>query len=143
MAYSKKNIEEKFNEICKLIAQEGMSLRSVLLSSDMPAAITFYKWLDKDENKAKQYTRACENRADYFADEILEISDEQNADTYVDDTGRVVTDGSVIQRSRLKVDTRKWLMSKMQPKKYGDKLDMSVNIDKIKPIETIRKSDKK
>lgn len=63
-------------------------------------------------------------RAESMADEIIEIADENNADVYVDDNGVARIDGNAVQRSRLKVEARKWLISKMNPKKYGDKIDI-------------------
>ena len=131
MAYKPDEIESIFKEICRQISEDGMSLRSVLKPSDMPDAVTFYKWLDDDAEKIKQYARACNARTDYFADEILGISDERNADAWVSDTGETKIDGMAIQRSKLMVDTRKWLMSKMNPKKYGDKVDITSKGGKI------------
>ncbi len=132
--YSKKQIEKNFNEICRLISEEGLSQRKALERNGKPNKETFYKWLDSDEKKIEQYARAREERADWFADDILEIADEQNADGYVDDEGRAIIDGTAIQRSKLKVDTRKRLMSKMQPRKYGDK-NTTVLEGGEKPIE--------
>ena len=121
MAYSEKQRTEIVNTICKEI-EEGRSLRSVLKDKGMPDSHTFFDWIDNDQKKLLQYARAMELRSDYFADEIIEISDTQNADGYLEpETGRVVIDGQAIQRSKLMVDTRKWLMARMAPKKYGDK----------------------
>jgi len=74
----------------------------------------------------EQYASAHIARADTFADEILQIADDGSNDTYQTDDGEV-TNHDVIARSRLRVDARKWLASKMAPKKYGDKLDVVVN----------------
>jgi hypothetical protein len=71
------------------------------------------------------YARARDLGADAIADEILEISDDRSND-WMD---RSLPDGSVkrepdhehINRSRLRVDTRKWLLAKMAPKRYGDR----------------------
>ena len=54
-------------------------------------------------------------------EEILEIADENNADAYVVD-GETKIDGNTVQRSKLKIDARKWMLGKMQPTKYGDKV---------------------
>lgn len=129
MAYSKTQIEQSFSKIIKKISDEGFSLRTALSQEDMPSSQTFYKWIDDDEIKSKQYARACEERAEYMAQEILDIADENNADAYIDDEGNAKIDGNVVQRSKLRVDTRKWLMSKQAPKKYGDKTDTTVKQD--------------
>lgn len=57
---------------------------------------------------------------DAMADEILVIADDGTGDSWTDDDGVVRTNHDVIARSKLRVDTRKWLMSKLAPKKYGD-----------------------
>ncbi len=80
------------------------------------------KWLNSDAN-AVMYARAREAQADKMAEDILKIADDGQNDTYVDSDGKVCTDQEVIARSRLRVDARKWLASKMAPKKYGEKLE--------------------
>ena len=80
-------------------------------------------WLDGSRPEfSEQYARAREAQADKLAEEALQIADDGRSDTYLDAEGNERTDNEVIQRSRLRVDTRKWLASKMAPKKYGDKL---------------------
>lgn len=79
------------------------------------------KWLSSDAHNAV-YARAREAQADKMAEDILSIADDGKSDTYVDADGKVCTDQEVIARSRLRVDARKWLASKMAPKKYGEKL---------------------
>ena len=86
MAYSKKEIETKFNTICELIAEEGISLRKALKEVKLGSA-TFYEWLEADEEKAKQYARASNERADKMFEDIIDISDDQEADTYLDKDG--------------------------------------------------------
>ncbi len=79
-------------------------------------------------------------QADHFADEILEIADETGADLTTDDKGKVTVEHEVVARSRLRVDARKWLMARLAPKKYGDKLqhtgDLTVRYeDALKELE--------
>lgn len=131
MAYSKEQIEKTFNEILIQISRDCLSLRKVLSQKDMPSSKTFYEWLDEDEEKVKQYARACEDRHDFLFDEILEIADENEADVYIDN-GEAKIDGNTVQRSRLKIDARKWALSKMNPKKYGDKVDLTSNNKELK-----------
>ncbi len=120
MAYSKKQIEETFKKICKEISK-GKALRNVLKESDMPSSQTFYIWLDADEDKSKQYVRACNSRADQIFEDILDISDDQEGDVYEID-GKEFTNHNKINRSRLRVDSRKWMLGKLNPKKYNDKV---------------------
>lgn len=120
MPYSEQRRKEIIDYVCSEM-ENGRSLRSILKDPDMPVMNTFYDWIDDNKELMKQYARACEARTDYYADEIIEIADTQNADAYVEpESGRTVIDGQAIQRSKLMVDTRRWLMGKLQPKKYGD-----------------------
>ena len=107
----KKDIEELFNDIIIDISENSKSLISSL--SGRMSASTFYGLL-KDEVKAKLYACACEDRADKMADEILSIADNGKTD-----------DNVIVQRDRLRIDSRKWLLAKLHPKKYGDKLDVA------------------
>ena len=72
-----------------------------------------------------------------MAEEILAIADDGINDTYVDDDGRPRVDNDVIQRSRLRVDTRKWLMSKMAPKRFGDKVDVNHGAQPDNPLTVL------
>lgn len=117
MAYDKDKV---FDDICARIS-EGESLRSVLRSEGMPNRNTVYEWLKHDESKANQYARATNDRADTIFDEMFDIADDGANDKVVID-GVEKLNMDHIQRSRLRIDTRKWALSKMNPKKYGDKI---------------------
>lgn len=103
----------------------GRSLRSICAEDGMPDKATVFRWLASNETFRDQYARAREVQADAMLEEILQIADDGQNDTYEDENGNSRTDQDVIARSRLRVDTRKWAMSKMAPKKYGDKLDLN------------------
>jgi hypothetical protein len=126
MAYKPDEIEATFNKII-LEMISGRSLRSILADNDMPSINTFYKWIEEDESKMKHYARATTIRADFLFEEIIEISDDSSKDTLVTDLGDGVTsermNAEFVQRSRLRVDARKWVVSKLNPKKYGDKIE--------------------
>lgn len=119
MAWKEDEIEETFNYIIGKIKQ-GNSLRSVLREKGTPESHTFYKWIDNDESKLLHYVRACKDRADYIFEDILNICDKTDDDIIVDEDGNEITNHNVIQRDRLRVDSRKWMLGKMNPKKYGD-----------------------
>lgn len=96
-------------------------------------------WLDGSRPEfSEQYARAREAQADKLAEEALQIADDGRSDTYVDGDGNVKTDTEVIQRSKLRVDTRKWLASKMAPKKYGDKVAIG-GADDLGPVQTVNR----
>ncbi len=108
-------------KICRRLA-EGESLRAICVDKGMPSAETVRRWLLDNEDFCAQYVRAREVQADRFAEEILEIADDASDDWAVDKDGKKTLDHEHVQRSRLRVDTRKWLMARMAPKKYGDKM---------------------
>ena len=87
----------------------------------MPSRYTFFEWLKDDDGKANQYARACEVRAEGIFEDILEIADNSSNDTIYTDKGEI-PNSEWIARSRLKVDARKWMLGKMNPKKYGEKI---------------------
>ncbi len=90
----------------------------------MPAISTVMGWLF-DGNHAEfseQYAHAREMQADALFDEALEIADDAAGDWTEDGNGKRALDHEHVQRSRLRVDTRKWAAGKLAPKRYGDKI---------------------
>lgn len=121
------------NEICDRIAA-GESLRSITNDKKMPAEKTVYVWLRDHPDLQQKYARAREAQMEKFLEEILEISDNCTDDVMFlvgedkDGSGAKATiKHSAIQRARLQVDSRKWAMSKLAPKKYGDKIQQEVS----------------
>jgi len=110
--------------ICERIAA-GESLRGITSEAGMPDEATVYRWIAKDESFREKYALARARAMDVMAEELLLIADDGRNDTYTDAEGNERTDADVIARSRLRVDTRKWLMSKLAPKKYGDRVDLT------------------
>lgn len=98
----------------------------------MPTAALVCRWLadPTNDNFRQQYARACEERSEAFIEEILDIADDGHNDwmeTYYPngDAKGWEENGEAIQRSKLRVEARKWYASKMKPKKYGDKIDVT------------------
>lgn len=112
-------------EICRLIA-EGEALRSICKRDGMPVRSAVHQWLLEHAEFAKQYETAQSLRADSLFDECLEIADDSSRDTVTktraDGTTYEGFDFDHIARSRLRVDTRKWVCARMVPKKYGDRV---------------------
>jgi len=84
----------------------GESLSSICRDEDFPAAVNFYRWMDDDPDLRNRYARAREERAENWVEELVGIADTE------DDP----------QKARVRIDTRKWVISKMLPKTYGDKV---------------------
>lgn len=126
----KEKKEQLFNEVLIDISENGKSAIAAL--KGRLSTQTFFDLLTDDE-KSKRYARACEMRAEVMANEIIDISDDQENDVIITLDGNEIVNHNVINRSRLRVDTRKWLLSKLQPKKYGDKIDVTSD---NKPLTT-------
>ncbi|MBR8007150.1 terminase small subunit-like protein [Burkholderia vietnamiensis] len=117
--------QELADTICEHLAS-GLSLRQIEEIEGMPSKTTILRWLGDDRFTSfrDQYARARDMQAEGMADEILEIADDgrndwmeiQNRDG--ENIGWKVN-GEAVQRSRLRIDARKWLLSKLLPKKYG------------------------
>jgi|TARA_R110000796_G_scaffold195111_1_gene311623 hypothetical protein len=106
--------------ICSELA-DGKSMRAVCLPDEMPDKATVFRWIRTKEGFRDQYARAKEESADALTDEMLDIADDSNLDYTKTDEDGVKLNSENIQRSRLRIDTRKWLASKLKPKKFGDK----------------------
>lgn len=113
---------ELADAICQRLA-EGESLRSICRGEDMPPESTVRLWVvDDREGFAAQYARARDVALDCMADEVLEISDDGTNDWMARNGEGYQLNGEHVQRSRLRVDSRKWYLSKLAPKRYGDKM---------------------
>jgi hypothetical protein len=108
-----KTITNEPQEVVELISS-GMSVKKACDEVGM-SHVHFYRMVNADIELCNQYARAMEQRADVIFDQILSISDNDDPDADV-------------QRDRLKVDARKWVVSKMLPKKYGDRQEVVGNL---------------
>lgn len=90
----------------------------------LPNESTIYRWLLSNEPFCKQYTRAREFQAEPHLEDILEIADDEELKP--DD-------------KRVRIDARKWAMSKLAAKKYGDKVALTGGDENDKPIEIIKR----
>lgn len=117
--------EETANYICEQMS-DGKSLTDICKADNMPARSTVYRWLGLNKTFSDLYARAEAERAEVMSDEIIAICDESYNDHIIDDNGNVKVNAEAIARSRLRVDTRKWVMCKLKPRKYGDKLDLAI-----------------
>lgn len=92
--------------------QDGKSLRQICRENDWPHS-TVLAWLNGEFSD--QYTQAQERRADYYFEEILEIADSCPADK------------EEVAAAKLRIDTRKWIMGRMSPKKYSDRVNVDMS----------------
>jgi hypothetical protein len=108
--------------------EQGNSLISILRRKEFPSTATFYQWLEADEDKAKRYVRACEIRADVIFEDIIDIAD------HSDEDHTPFTGANVVQRDRLKIDARKWIVAKLHPKKYSDRVYQDITTHQEQPL---------
>ena len=110
--------------ICERLAG-GESMRHICEADEMPSRATVLRWLRDHELFRREYAAARELQVDFYISELLEIADDGRND-WMEKLGRdgeitgVVSHHEHLQRSRLRVDTRKWIAARMAPKKYGD-----------------------
>lgn len=139
MAYSEEKKEEILNNIFNMI-ESGKSLRFAL--SQIPlSSSTFFIWIEEDPEKSKHYAYVTDIRTELKFESIeQDYSEEPQRDA---ETGRI--DSAWVQLQRLKIDAKKWELSKLNPKKYGDKIqqelsgqvktDTTYQIKIVKPLE--------
>lgn len=116
MAYSEEQKEKILNNIFNMI-ESGKSLRFAL--SQIPlSSSTFFIWIEEDPEKSKHYAYVTDIRTELKFESIeQDYSEEPQRDS---ETGRI--DSAWVQLQRLKIDAKKWELSKLNPKKYGDKI---------------------
>ncbi len=118
-----KYTENLADKICHAISNTSKGLSRICKENvDFPCRDTIHDWIKTNDVFSDKYTRAKQTQAEFLVDEILEISDYSAEDTVIDDYGKVKPNNELINRSRLRVDTRKWIASKVLPKVYGDKV---------------------
>lgn len=118
--------------ICSRLAN-GESLRTICKDEDMPCKATVFNWMRTNKEFLDQYARAKEEAADALVEEMLDIADDGANDWMEkhDSDGACVgyhLNGEHVQRSKVRIDTRKWIAAKLKPKKYGDRVDHDVTV---------------
>ena len=133
--------QEKADGICALLS-EGLSLREVCAQEGRPDKSTVMRWLQQNSAFRDQYVRAKEIGVEALAEDILDIADDATNDWMErrDKDGENAGwqfNGEAARRSQIRIDARKWLLSKLAPKKYGDKVEQTVQGPEGGPIRQI------
>ena len=116
----------------------GRSVKNILDDDACPVSrTTFYSWLNENPDRIELYKKATEIRADYIADETLEIADDRSRDYYLDVNGNRQQSMVAVNRDNLRIKTRQWAVSTMNPRKYGSKVDLTSGGDKLKVVPII------
>ena len=115
------------SEICQRMTT-GQGLLRICADGHMPDRATVYRWLDANESFRDRYVRAREALMDFYAEQILVIAFDESGDIVVDQApdgrSKTVANHAKVQRDRLKVDSLKWIASRLFPKRYGDKMEL-------------------
>ena len=137
------------NIICSRIAC-GESMRSISRDEKMPCMATLFRWLSEKKKFKEQYVIAKTESADVHADDMLDIADNQVSQPLLNEEGKPAKDskGDVImvisaiavQHARLRVDARKWVSSKLKPKKYGDKMHLAGDEDNPVVVTEVKRT---
>ncbi len=127
-----KNSPELRQEICDRLSK-GEPLAQICRDEWMPALRTVYDWLDIDGEFSAHFTRARASGFDIIAQDCLTIADDGRNDYMLaraadGDEAAMKYDAEHVQRSKLRVETRLKLLAKWDPKRYGDKLDITAQV---------------
>lgn len=122
--------DDLFEQICEEIEQTHKGLVTICKEHNKTAA-AFYNLIDNNEEKSDRYACAKSRQADYLAELILEVSFDDGDDE------KPFVGTNHITRDRLKADSLKYIASKLRPKKYGDKIDVTSDGKEIKTTTII------
>jgi hypothetical protein len=132
------NVQDIFEQICKDVVEGKISFKQAVDNSNISRTQFYKQILSSNENK-EMYNYAREVRSDYLFEEIVEIADTQEEGCTIIEkaNGKETRRGDMTEHRRLRVDARKWVVARMNPKKYGDKLDVTSNNEAINQSITL------
>lgn len=124
------------DEICEKLSI-GIPLAEICRDDKMPARRTVYDWTAADPDLSARIARAREEGYDAIAIDCLNIADDNGNDVRFTEDGKEMVNTDVIQRAKLRVETRLKLLAKWDPKRYGEKVDFTSGNEKVKFTVTI------
>ena len=137
---------ELFDSICEEIATTDKGLSTICKAKDV-STTAFYNWINDDDSLVDKYARARELQAEYLADQIIQLSNEEliSEETTIFDDGQgnektSTTRRDNFNRTRLQIDARKWKASKLAPKKFGERVDVTSLGEKIGTLPPFMKT---
>lgn len=128
----------------------GRTLKDVCSEPGIPPIPTVLAWVTTDKcSFGRMYRMACQQRALLFAEDIIEIADDDSNDLLTNSWGFSVPNTAAIQRSKIRISTRTFLMGKWLPEAFGDKSEVThtvngttstIDMDKLRsdPVEAAR-----
>ena len=134
-------------KLCLLIATTSQGLEHICRQNrDLPRQPTIYRWLSAHPEFRERYALAREQQAQILFDQIVEIADTPKEGAVVITRGdrREERVGDMTEHRRLQIDARKWVLSKLLPKKYGDRIEFTESEDPlVQLLDEMRKESKK
>jgi len=141
--------DELAERICQRIA-DGETLSRICADEGMPDSSTVRRWEREDRGGFRAiYARAREEQAETFFDDVLDVADgaAEAADALAQDAADRVDEkyaadvyrrvySEEIQARRLRIDSRKWMLARMNRAKYGDRVDSGGSVEVVYRIKT-------
>jgi len=119
--------DEQFALVCDRMAN-GETLTAICKEVGTPSRATFLRWVKNDDDRRKQYQLARQAQADFYFDQIKDLAFDSSNDTMVNERGTAVCNHEWVARSRVKVDALKWIASKLDPSKFGDRMPEAIAV---------------
>jgi hypothetical protein len=136
-------VEEILVQLALNTDGEGSKTLKQIVEDHGCAYEAFMRLVLKDPVIGEMYEEARTMQMEGMADQIIAISDSSGQDEIETESGHTKVNHEVIQRDRLRVDTRKWIMSKLHHKRFGDRIqqdiDMNVTVDHAGQLEDARR----
>ena len=107
-------------KVCERIATTPISMALICRQPDMPSYTAFFRWLRDHEEFREMYVIAKQEQVELLMEQCLDIVDDDSNDIITTDDGRKIINTAALRRAKMKVDFRKWLASKLLPRKYGN-----------------------
>ena len=139
--------KQKIQIVAKVFDQmvNGVSVNEIFKAKSMPRRSTFYKWLIENPAFSDNYAMVLRQRADMLFDDMLQIADTplEGITTKIMKDGAIeITKADMLGHRKLQIDARKWVLAKMNPKKYGDRVINDNNNRVVEPEMTKEEREK-
>ena len=120
--------KELADKVCHKVSTCTDGIRKICRENpDLPGHTVIFEWRLNNTSFAEQYATAKRVQAELLAEEIIDISDESAQDSEITENG-VRYNFEYAARSRLRIDTRKWVAAKLLPKIYGERVINDTNV---------------
>lgn len=117
-------------DICRKISSQSKGITRLCKENpNFPDRSTIFEWRLTNPEFSDLYDKAKLAQIEVLHDDLIEISDDTSLDLVENDKGHMVCNNEFINRSRLKIDTRKWILERLAPKKFGTKQEMTRSED--------------